>query len=278
MVVATHRDAEQHPVEAGAPGVVGEPLHREPLPRRGVEPPPDAGAGHPAAEPVEVVVGEAEPTPARLAAREVEDVGGRHPAAAQLEQHAGQAQQRVGAGERPVGEPDPQQVGGVADGVRPLGGREPEPGRDQWREGLDVRAHHEDVARLERRVVLEQPDQHLAQHVDLAGRAVARVHLQAPVAVGGCRCARSWTVGAWLARRSCWSQPSSVAGSSGGSPGRRPRGSRRCAACGAARGRRGRARRAAGARPGRRSRRRRGPPRRRGRLSASHSWGEGCGR
>ena len=35
---------------------------------------------------------------------------------------------------------------------------------------LDVGAHHEDVARLEGGVVLEQPDQHLAQHVDLARR------------------------------------------------------------------------------------------------------------
>ena len=44
------------------------------------------GAGHPATQPVEVVVGEPEPAAARLAAREVEDVGGGDPAAAELEQ------------------------------------------------------------------------------------------------------------------------------------------------------------------------------------------------
>ena len=61
---------------------------------------------------------------------------------------------------------------------------EPERRRDQRREGLDVRAHDEDVARLQRRVVGEQAEQHLAQHLDLAVRAVAGVHLDAPVAVG----------------------------------------------------------------------------------------------
>ena len=61
-----------------------------------------------------------------------------------------------------------------------------------------------------RRVVLEQPEQHLAEHLDLAGRAVAAVHLDRPVAVGE---------GAALAggrrRRAgrAWSQPSSVSGS-----------------------------------------------------------------
>ena len=116
---------------------------------------------------------------------QVEHVGGGDPAAGELEQRAGDGEQRVGAGERAVGELDPELVGGVAV-ARPAGsgGREPEPGRDQRREGLDVGAHHEDVARLERRVVLEQPDQHLAQHVDLAGRAVAGVHLEAAVVVG----------------------------------------------------------------------------------------------
>ncbi len=71
-----------------------------------------------------------------------------------------------------------------ADGPLTLGpaGRQPEAGRDQRGVGLDVGAHHEDVARLERRVVLEQADQHLAQHVDLPRRAVTGVHLEAPVA------------------------------------------------------------------------------------------------
>ena len=89
------------------------------------------------------------------------------------------AQQRVGAGQRAVGELDPQPVRGVAalDDVT-----EAERRRDQRRVVLDVGAHHEDVARLEGvRVVLEQPEQHLAQHLDLAGRAVAAVHLHRPV-------------------------------------------------------------------------------------------------
>ena len=56
--------------------------------------------------------------------------------------------------------------------------------RDDRRERLDVGAHDEHVARLERRVVGEQADDDLAQHLDLAGAAVAGVHLHAAVAVG----------------------------------------------------------------------------------------------
>ena len=55
---------------------------------------------------------------------------------------------------------------------------------DQRGVGLDVGAHDQDVARLERRVVGEQAEQHLAQHLDLAGRAVAGVHLDAAVVAG----------------------------------------------------------------------------------------------
>ena len=54
---------------------------------------------------------------------------------------------------------------------------------DQRSVTLDIRAHHQDVARLQRGVVDQQAEQHLPQHVDLPGRAVAAVHLHRPVAV-----------------------------------------------------------------------------------------------
>ena len=93
---------------------------------------------------------------------------------------AGDAEQRVGLDERAVGEPHPQPVRGMR-AVHHVA--EPEVRVDQRRVGLDVRAHHQDVARLQRRVVGEQAEQHLAQHVDLAGRAVAAVHLDGAVVV-----------------------------------------------------------------------------------------------
>jgi hypothetical protein len=186
VVVAAHRDAQQDPVEAGAPGVLRELVHRERRPRLLVETPPDTRARDPAADPLELVVGEAEPAPARLGGGEVEHLRGGHPAAAQLEEHPGHGEQRVRADQRPVGELDPQPVRRVPGDPDPVsglrtGGREPEPGGDQRRVRLDVRAHHQDVAGLEGRVVLEQADQHLAQHVDLARGSVARVHLEAAV-------------------------------------------------------------------------------------------------
>ena len=61
---------------------------------------------------------------------------------------------------------------------------ESEVGDDQRCIRLDVRAHHQDVARLQRRVVLQQAEQHLAQHIDLTGRAVTAVHLHRAVIRG----------------------------------------------------------------------------------------------
>ena len=58
---------------------------------------------------------------------------------------------------------------------------EPETGDDQRRVGLDVRTHDEDVAWFEGLVVGEQTEQHFAQDVDLAGGAVAAVHLHRAV-------------------------------------------------------------------------------------------------
>ena len=52
---------------------------------------------------------------------------------------------------------------------------------DQRRIGFDVRAHDEDVAGFQRLVVGEQAEQNLSQYVDLAGRAVAAVHLHGAV-------------------------------------------------------------------------------------------------
>ena len=52
---------------------------------------------------------------------------------------------------------------------------------DQRREDLDIGAHDDDVARLERRVVGEQVQDRVAHHLDLAGAAVAGVHLQAAI-------------------------------------------------------------------------------------------------
>ena len=52
---------------------------------------------------------------------------------------------------------------------------------DQRREDLDVGAHDDDVARLERRVVGEQVEDRVAHDLDLAGAAVAGVHLQASI-------------------------------------------------------------------------------------------------
>ena len=175
---------------------------------------------------------------------------------------AATAEQRIGARQRAVGEPDPQPVGGVAVRHHAL---EPEAGRDQRRVGLDVGAHHEDVAGLEGRVVVEQADQHLPQHVDLTRGAVARVDLEAAVVgsrTGGAprRRGRGWRAGRAGASRAAW--PARLDGERRG-----PARPRRRRGPGSARGCHGPARPAAGGGPARRTRRRRARPRRRARAA-----------
>ena len=57
----------------------------------------------------------------------------------------------------------------------------PERRLDQRRERLDVRAHHDHVARLERRVGGEAVEDRLAQHLDLALASVTGVDADARV-------------------------------------------------------------------------------------------------
>ncbi len=97
-----------------------------------------------------------------------------------------------------------------------------------------------------RRVVLEEPEQHLAEHLDLTGRPVAAVHLDRPVAVG------EGTALGDGPRRRAGRPGASRAGSRGAwswRP-RRPCRGRPRRGCAGARAGRGRARRAAGAGPG----------------------------
>ena len=62
-----------------------------------------------------------------------------------------------------VGQPEPAEINGA---------------------NVSMSGHITRMSRGSRRgVVVEEPDQHLAQHVDLAGGTVARVHLEAPVVV-----------------------------------------------------------------------------------------------
>ena len=183
--VVGHGHAGQHPVEPEPPGVL-QVADAERFPVVGVESPSDARLAHPAGHRVEVVVDEAETAADRLGLGEVEHRAGRGAAAGHVEELGRDAQQRVGARQRAVGELDPEPVRRVAalDDVT-----ETERRGDQRRVVLDVRAHHQDVAWLERAfaanrilgAVLEQPEQHLAEHLHLPGRAVAAVHLDRPV-------------------------------------------------------------------------------------------------
>ena len=178
---ALHGGAEQQPVEPVAPAALLDVAERPGGAVVVVESPADAGADRPVAQPLELVVVEPEPLPDGRRAGEVEHLAGGEPGGAELEQLGQHGEQRVGLPQRAVGEADAQ-LGRRVRGVVLAADRERR--RDDRRERLDVRAHDEHVARLEGRVVGEQADDDLAEHLDLTGAAVAGVHLDAAVVVG----------------------------------------------------------------------------------------------
>ena len=187
LILLGHRDAEQQPVQPGAPGAGVELVELEGLAVGGVEPPADPALRNPLLHAREVAVVEPEPAPDGIPVGEVEHLRGCEALVADLEQARHEAEQRVRLPQRTVGEPDTkvgraQLVRKVVELVvvrADLAG--PERGLDERRERLDVGAHHDHVARLERRVLGEQVQDGVPEHLDLAGAAVARVDLDAAV-------------------------------------------------------------------------------------------------
>ena len=187
LLLVGHRDPEQHAVQPGAPGAGRELLELERGAMGGVEPPADPRLRDPLLDARDVVVVEPEAAADGLAVGEVEHLGGGEALVGELEQAAHEAEHGVGLAQRAVGEPHAQ-VGRaqllrqVVELVVLRGDLPGAEGRaDQRRERLDVRAHHDHVARLERRVLGEQVQDRVAQHLDLAGAAVAGVDLDAAV-------------------------------------------------------------------------------------------------
>ena len=156
-----HRDANQHPVEASPPRTGWERSELVRLTVRGIEPPADPALGDPVLHPRQVIVVETEAAAHRLTTSQVEQLRGGRALVGEREQLADDAEHGIGLPERAVGEPDAQVGRFVAPRVHVrllivfavASGAERR--LDQRRERLDVGAHHDHVARLERRVVLE---------------------------------------------------------------------------------------------------------------------------
>ena len=189
-ILLGHRDAEEDPVQTASPGVGLQRAELERLAVAGVEPPADPARRDPVLHSREVVVVEPEPPAHGLASGQVEQLRRGRALVGERQQLTDHAEHRVGLAQRPVGEPDAQ----VGQGLAVVAGEHAgvvlvlvtvssgaERGLDQRRERLDVGAHDDHVARLERRVVLEQVQDRVAQHLDLAGAAVAGVDLDAAV-------------------------------------------------------------------------------------------------
>jgi hypothetical protein len=98
----------------------------------------------------------------------------------ELQQAGDHPEHQVGLPGRAVGEANAQ-VGGARMGVGGGLGTRAERRLDQRRECLNVRAQHDDVARLERRILRQRMEDRVTQHLDLAAATVTRMHLDAPV-------------------------------------------------------------------------------------------------
>jgi hypothetical protein len=147
-----HRHAQQHPIPTRFPRVRRYPVElvRRPLSR--IQPPAHAPVARPLRHARQVVLVEAEPAPHRRASRQVEHLRSGQPPAGELEQLRDDAEHRIGLPQRPVGQAhvqvDPPRPGRHPV-VRLCAERpRPESRVDQRRERLDVRAHHDHVARL----------------------------------------------------------------------------------------------------------------------------------
>ncbi len=180
VLVLGHRDPEQDPVQPRPPGAVEDLGKSEVGPPSRVLAPPHPGGERPGPDPVQVVRAEAEPLPYRGTARQIQHRARLDPAGRQVQHLGQQGQLGVGLAHRAVREPDRELLTGVGR-RRPGSDRRTEGTGDQRCVGLDVRAHHQDVAQLQRGVVGQQAQDDLAQHLHLAGAAVTGVDLDAAI-------------------------------------------------------------------------------------------------
>ncbi len=179
LAVLGHGHAEQDPVQAGTPGVGPDAAELEGLPVGGIEPPTHIRIADPLFEACQIVVGEPEPAPHRLTAGQVEDLADCHPRGRELEYLGEDTHHRIGLAKRTVSQADLQLARAVA--ATSLLFMCAESRLDERGEVLDVGAHHDDVARLEIRVLRQMVQDRIAQDLDLAAPAVAGVHADAVV-------------------------------------------------------------------------------------------------
>ena len=102
--VVGDRGAREDPVEAEAPGVLEVGVQTVVLAVVLVEGPTDAGVLDPARDGLQVVLGEAEPAADGIACEQVQDAAALGPAAGDGQHLGDDGEQRVGLGERAVGE------------------------------------------------------------------------------------------------------------------------------------------------------------------------------
>jgi hypothetical protein len=172
--VVAGRVADEQPIERKAPRerIVGR--RAEPCAMSRVEAPAGAGLLDPVAQPIDRFGVEIEAAHQRRQRDEIEHFVAGQARALESEDAQRKIGDRRGNERALVGD----RVGNEA--RRAL--RAAEHGGDRRRVEIDVGRHDRDVARFERRIVLEQRTQLIVQHLDFARPRVARVDLQCAVA------------------------------------------------------------------------------------------------
>ena len=205
--VIGHGDPGQDPVQPETPGVLHELVESVGLAVVCVESPADARLADPGGRCVEIVVGETEAGAHRGCLGEVEHLRWRWPARRPMSSNcAATPEQRIGLGQRAVGEPDPEPVGRDGRPVTPRPGRNP-------RRSAARRSRYRGTspgcrgARATRRRPAGRATPHAARRP--AGRGCGSVHLHRAVVAGEHPAARP---GRRRPAMSACSQPSRVSG------------------------------------------------------------------
>ena len=198
-VVVTHRHSHEHPVNRDPPRVGGEFRREAPsLPVRTVEAPAHVGPHDPIRDRPKGTVVEVEALADRRQRNELQHLRRGEPARYQREQRVERREDRVRLAQRTVGDAVEEPGRGAARHVGRLLGRDSEARLHQWHELVDRRGEHDDVLLAQRRVVDQQVEDRVAQHLDLAGAPVARVHLDRAVVGAQLEVAGGGAIGAYV--------------------------------------------------------------------------------
>ncbi len=162
-----HRIAQQHTLQAKAPGVLARDRQRQRFGTVIVQPPAHARFIDPAAQQAQAALIHGEPVRQRRDLQQRQHIFRRKAAVRQRQQAQKGKDSRMRLAGAAIGDRERQ----IA-----IGGRVGEDRLDKGRVAVDIGDHHNDIARLKRGICFHHRQQVILQHLHFALRAVADLH------------------------------------------------------------------------------------------------------